>query len=74
MTQTEKILRHMRMFGSITAAEAMSEYGIFRLAARIADLKKMGYSVGSEMQTVKNRFGEKCRIKRYFLAKEGEEA
>lgn len=65
MTQTEKVLRHIRYFGSITALEAMSEYGIFRLAARIADLKKSGYPIVSETVSVENRFGEKCYIKRY---------
>ena len=30
MTQCERVLRHMREYGSITAAEDMSEYGICR--------------------------------------------
>ena len=60
MTQTEKILRHMRAFGSITSLEAMNEYGIMRLASRISDLKKQGYPITSTVETVKNRFGENC--------------
>lgn len=40
MTQTEKVLRHMKRFGSITPLEAMEEYGIMRLGARIWDLKR----------------------------------
>ena len=71
MTQTEKILRHMRAFGSITSLEAMNEYGIMRLASRISDLKKQGYPITSTVETVKNRFGENCYIKRYSL-REGE--
>ena len=44
MTQTEKVLRHMKRFGSITPLEAMEEYGIMRLGARIWDLKREGAS------------------------------
>ena len=42
MTQCDRILRHLEDAGSITQAEAMSEYGIMRLAARIADLRGRG--------------------------------
>lgn len=31
MTQCERILRHLRDYGSITQAEAMTEYGCYRL-------------------------------------------
>ena len=70
MTQTEKILRHLNKFGSITSLEAMNEYGIMRLASRISDLKKKGIPIRSEIEVVKNRFGENCHIKRYSLAGE----
>lgn len=68
MTQTEKILRHLKDYDGITSLEAMNEYGIFRLASRISDLKKMGYPIKSETVAVKNRYGESCYIKRYSLA------
>ena len=35
MSQVEKILRHIEMYGSITPLEAMKEYGIMRLASRM---------------------------------------
>lgn len=35
MTQTEQVLRHLQDYGSITPVEAMAEYGIMRLGARI---------------------------------------
>ena len=40
MTQCDRILRHLESGGSLTAAQAMQEYGIYRLASRINDLKK----------------------------------
>lgn len=67
MTQNEKILRHLRMFGSINPIEAFQEYGILRLGARIYDLKSQGYSIASSMQTGKNRFGETVYFSEYTL-------
>jgi hypothetical protein len=71
-TQNERILDYIAEFGSITQLEALQDLGIMRLASRISDLKKQGYSIASDIETVKNRFGEKCHIKRYRMA--GEEA
>ena len=53
MTQTEHILQHMEKYGSITPIEALRNYGCMRLSARCLDLKKLGYSVASEL--VKDR-------------------
>ena len=35
MTQSEKILRHLKDYGSITPLEALQEYGCMRLGARM---------------------------------------
>lgn len=71
MTQCERILRHLRDYGSITQAEAMTEYGCYRLGARIFDLKNQGYEITGATECVKNRYGETCYIKRYRLAEGG---
>lgn len=47
-TQCEKILRHLKDFGSITSQEATQEYGIMRLASRINDLRAQGVAIVSE--------------------------
>ena len=39
MTQTDRVLRHLQDYGSISPHEALAEYGIMRLGARIWDLK-----------------------------------
>ena len=70
MKQTERIVRHLELFGTITSAEAMGEYGIYRLASRISDLKKMGYDIEKETIKGKNRFGEPTHFARYSLRKE----
>ena len=67
MTQCEMILRHMSEVGPITAAEAVSEYGCYRLAARISDLKKAGYEIRTDSVRNVNRFGETVRFARYSL-------
>lgn len=67
MTQCERIIRHLTDHGSITAAVAMSEYGIYRLAARISDLRGQGYRISSSIQTGKNRYGEATHFSVYQL-------
>lgn len=67
MTQTERIMRHLQEYQTITQAEAMSEYGIYRLASRISDLKKEGVNIKKEMARGKNRYGETTHFARYRL-------
>jgi len=41
-----------------------------RLGARIWDLRQAGHIIDSHFKTVRNRRGEKCRVKEYVLIKE----
>lgn len=70
MNQCETILRHLLDYGSITSLEAMQEYGIMRLGARIFDLKARGVPIRSETVTGKNRYGELTCFARYSIIKE----
>lgn len=67
VTQREKVLRHLRTFGSITPMEAIQEYGIMRLGARCWDLRNSGIPVVSEIVAGKNRFGETTHYAKYRL-------
>ena len=67
MTQTEKIMLHLQVNGTITAGEALSEYGIMRLASRISDLKKSGVPIRKRMVKAKNRFDEPVAYAEYSL-------
>lgn len=67
MTQSERIMRHLNEYGSITQAEAIQEYGIMRLASRISDLRKDGIEIRREMVKGKNRYGESTCYARYRL-------
>lgn len=66
-TQNRRLVKYLEDHESITQLEALNELGIFRLASRINDLKRIGYDIGGEMVDVTNRFGEVAKVKRYFL-------
>lgn len=70
LTQNQRIIDYIDSHGSITQLEALSELGIMRLASRISDLRKRGYMIESKMDVVLNRYGEKCRVKRYTIKKD----
>ena len=57
MTQCDIVLWHLQNEGTLTRAQAMSEYGIVELPARICELKKLGYNITSTKGTSHNRFG-----------------
>ena len=67
--QNDRIIDYMERFGSITQIEALRDLGVLRLASRISDLRSLGVPIESEMVEVKNRYGEKCHVKRYRLGK-----
>lgn len=70
MTQNNRILRHFEEIGSITSAEAMQEYGIYRLASRISDLRRMGFDIKKETVKGVNRFGEPTHYAKYSMIQE----
>lgn len=51
MTQKQQILKHLRTQGSLTALIASKKYGIYRLAARIHNLKKDGHLINAPLVT-----------------------
>ena len=63
--QCKDLLEYMRVHDSITSREAQDELGIWRLAARICDLKKAGHHFEYEWVTFTARNGRTGRIKRY---------
>lgn len=67
MIQKERVLKYMKDFGSITQAQAFTDLGVFRLAARIADLRRDGVAIRSQLREGKNRYGEKVYFSEYSL-------
>lgn len=66
-TQCQRVIDYMAQHGGITQMQAMNELGVMRLASRISDIRKSGVSIIAETHSVKNRYGETCRIKCYRL-------
>ena len=67
MTQCEQVLKYMQDFGSITPLQAVADLGVYRLAARVSDLKKAGYKISSRWVKGKNRYGKRVRFAEYRL-------
>ena len=66
-SQNDRIVNYMQEHGGITQIEALQHLGVLRLASRISDLRRCGVDITSEFVEVKNRYGEKSRVKRYRL-------
>ena len=50
MTQQQVILEHLETYNSITPLDALTRYGIMRLAARVSELKSEGYPIVATMK------------------------
>jgi len=64
----KRVYDYMKEFGSITTLQAFVDLGETRLSARIFELRDMGLDVRDENIKVSNRFGEKRRVKKYWIA------
>lgn len=65
--QADRIIAYMKEHGGITSLDAARDLGCMRLGARIFEIKERGIEVKSEFINVENRFGEICRVKRYWI-------
>ena len=71
LNQKQKVLRHLKNYGSITPLEAFNDYAIMRLTSRICELKDEGYDIKSELISSTNRFKEKVTFSKYTLNESG---
>lgn len=67
MTQCERLLEYLRTNTGIEPMTAWAELGIYRLGARVYDLKAQGHNIVNVGKTVQNRFGEDCHVAYYHL-------
>jgi len=67
-TQCDRILRHLRDYGTISSLEARRSIPYSVIASRINDLKRRGYPITSETKSAKNRYGETTHYSVYKLA------
>ena len=68
MTQCDRVYGYLLKNRSINPLQAWSEIGVYRLGARVWDLKnKYGVKISKDMVTVHNKYGEPCKVARYRL-------
>lgn len=65
-TQCFDVLNCMKTNGFITDDIAV-DLGVYRLSARIFDLRNKGFAITTMMCNGKNRHGHTCRYARYSL-------
>ena len=65
--QCEKVLNHLMIYGSITGMQCINQLGVMNYKGRIADLRKLGYTIETKWVTQENRKGEKKMFARYIL-------
>lgn len=69
--QCEKVLRHMENIGAITPNDAAALYHIKRLAARVCELRGLGYPIVAKIETGVNADGDPVRYAKYWVKKNG---
>ena len=66
MSQTERLLKALKT-GPVNPLSAWIDLGIYRLAARVSDLRAAGHNVERRMVQVQNKYGEPCVVAEYRL-------
>ena len=67
--QHDEIKWHLQQNSSITSWEAIKNYGITRLAAIIFNLRKEGFTIVSNKEIVKKKFGREITVVTYIYSK-----
>lgn len=67
MTQTDRLLAWLKTGKTIDPMEALRELGIYRLAARVRDLRAAGHAIETETVAVRCADGTAASVARYSL-------
>lgn len=67
MNQSERIIKYIEEFGSISPMEAFNDLGITKLATRISEMSRKGIEFERKFVKAKNRYGEPVYYMRYSL-------
>jgi hypothetical protein len=69
MSQRQRLLDYLDEHHSITPKQAWSELGIYRLSARIFDLRRQGYDIRTNRKEIYSPFGESTYIAEYRMVR-----
>ena len=68
--QEDRVLGYIFKNGSITSLDAIREFGITRLSAKIYNLRKEGFKIRTDFRSEKNRYGDIVSFAVYSLEDE----
>ena len=68
-SQNKRLLAHLQAGNVVDPLKSWQTLGIYRLAARIHDLINQGHNINKSWITAYNRYGEKVRVRAYWLPK-----
>ena len=66
-SQEHRLLDALKAGVKITRLSALTELGIFELSARVKMIESWGYTIQRKTIEVTNRWGEKTRVKQYWI-------
>ena len=66
MNHCDLVLKALKERQSLTQKDVLP-LGIFRLAARVRDLRDRGHEIGTQMEDGTNQYGNRVRYARYYL-------
>jgi hypothetical protein len=66
-SQNKRLLSHLLQGNKVTPLTAWSMLGIYRLSARIFDLRDQGFDVKTDRIEVENGHGEKFNVAEYSI-------
>jgi hypothetical protein len=68
-SQNKRLLKLLNKGGRVNLLSSWKKLGIYRLSARIYDLRQKGYKISDRWIQVCNRFDEEVSIKEYYIEK-----
>ena len=71
-TQIDRLNHYLHSGKTINPLSAWLELGIYRLSARVFDLRDRGVNIKTRMVSVKNRWGEEVVVAEYYINKPNE--
>jgi len=66
-SQNKRLLKHLKEGNKITPLSAWQVLGIYRLSARVFDLRELGNEIEMERVEVENSHGEKFNVAKYSI-------